>query len=419
MKTNWSRICLRLVSGVILLSPLYVIRWKYFGILPTTLLELLLWVSVGVWLVEKVRRRAFSFPRTGFDGPILLLLVGATLSIWVSPDLRGALGVWKAYFIEPAIFYYLLVDLFLGRDNYSEKLLSRWVERPLLGVAFWLSILGILQFLLHWPIFTPHQQDRAHAVFNNGNALALFVAPILVWLVTSGLGELRWRGLKGGVALVLLTAIFMSKSLGALVALTATIGLALIFKKLVGVVWVKQVWKNLPLILLVLNIVGLTQVKRFAPAVDNPWQRPGGTTLVRLCLWGGTWNLLRDHPFWGAGLSGFKELYGARYYTCDAEPLEYPHSFFLNFWVETGLLGLVAVTWLLWRVFRLSSTHREWRVMSLQLVFFYWIIHGLVDVPYFKNDLALLWFVFLALLAVRFNQVGWGEASGEGLEEGS
>jgi len=33
----------------------------------------------------------------------------------------------------------------------------------------------------------------------------------------------------------------------------------------------------------------------------------------------------------------------------------------------------------------------------LTLVWLTWFVHGLVDVPYFKNDLSLLFFIFLAL----------------------
>ncbi len=111
--------------------------------------------------------------------------------------------------------------------------------------------------------------------------------------------------------------------------------------------------------------------------------------------------MLLDRPVFGAGLSGFKELYSQQYFTCDAEPLEYPHNWVLDFWTETGLLGLVAFLWILWRYFRIINCYmvkllNGWGV-AFAAAMVYWLIHGLVDVPYFKNDLSLEFFVIVGL----------------------
>ena len=82
--------------------------------------------------------------------------------------------------------------------------------------------------------------------------------------------------------------------------------------------------------------------------------------------------------------------------------LQYPHNLFLNVWSELGLAGLLftvaALFWLSIRLFRLLRRREAWAVGAV-LAWVALIVHGLVDVPFFKNDLAILT-VALALLAV-------------------
>jgi O-antigen ligase len=105
----------------------------------------------------------------------------------------------------------------------------------------------------------------------------------------------------------------------------------------------------------------------------------------------------------GAGLSGFKHQMAMA--VPDYQLLVmYPHNIVLNFWSETGLLGLlsfgaiivIAVT-VSWRSCRSGAL--EWRPIQLGvlLALVAVLVHGLVDVSYFKNDLA---FEFWALLAI-------------------
>ena len=151
-------------------------------------------------------------------------------------------------------------------------------------------------------------------------------------------------------------------------------------------------------------------ISKFTPRDADPYVRKSADTLqFRLCLWEGTRNLLLDHPLLGAGLSGFKELYSQKYFTCDAEPLEYPHNWGLNFWTETGILGLAGFVGILWRYFKSVKVSKCQCVNGkktnayclLPIAFIsamtYWLVHGLVDVPYFKNDLALEFWVIVGL----------------------
>src|SRR5947199_8634897 len=110
--------------------------------------------------------------------------------------------------------------------------------------------------------------------------------------------------------------------------------------------------------------------------------------------------MMRDHPIFGTGLSGFQRSINP--YRGDyTENLQYPHNIVLNFWTETGILGLVAFIVLLYKIFftLLKKMYHKSPIFALGFIsiFTYWVIHGLVDVPYFKNDLSMEFWFFVAI----------------------
>ena len=84
----------------------------------------------------------------------------------------------------------------------------------------------------------------------------------------------------------------------------------------------------------------------------------------------------------------------------------YPHNIFLNFWSELGILGALLFCWIiakfLWqsgRFFLAERNNQEYFIaLGLMTSMITLVIHGLVDVPYFKNDLSALFWVSIALL---------------------
>src|SRR5207245_10506243 len=116
---------------------------------------------------------------------------------------------------------------------------------------------------------------------------------------------------------------------------------------------------------------------------------PNNSLQERFRLWGATFRMLKDHPIFGTGLSGFGrtiDRYRSGVYT---EQLIYPHNIVLNFWTETGLLGLAAFGWIFlqavrvtWRGWRAGAA--EWKPLQLGVLLMLVgvVIHGLVAVRY-------------------------------------
>ncbi len=130
---------------------------------------------------------------------------------------------------------------------------------------------------------------------------------------------------------------------------------------------------------------------------------------VHRTQWVETTAMLRDHTIFGAGLSGYPTVFRPYHQATYIEIFQYPHNIVLNFWSELGLLGLLAFIWIMivfFQQIRRSLTYRlpvtGDRLLSHGLAagMLTLAIHGLVDVPYFKNDLAVQFWIFAASITV-------------------
>ena len=87
-----------------ILSFAYIQHYSLGGV-PVTILELSLLLLLATYVVEKAwRHERFPDPRRlAYFWPVALLLVAALLAVLFAPDRRAAAGIFKAYFVEPAL----------------------------------------------------------------------------------------------------------------------------------------------------------------------------------------------------------------------------------------------------------------------------------------------------------------------------
>lgn len=395
-----------LLFATILLAPLYVIRLKT-GPLPSTLLEILIGLTTLAYLVERFlkhdsfhtwKRRLFS-PLTY---PAIALLAVATLAVVISPSHYQALGLWRAYFLEPLAVYFILLSK-LREEKFAPMLLISWF-----GSALWIASLAIYQDLFLRPkaesVFQS-RLNRPEAVFNSANDVALFIGPI----ASLGLALIRLHKVLIIVTIVLFAGVWVSDSRGGELALGSVLILFVL-----AYFWLKLSPKLQSLtlrafltalaVLIAILAALFWNLGSYQPPPKQQSQRPFvDTEVVRACLWQGTRALLIDHPILGVGLNGFNLTY-PRYATCDQEDFQYPHNIVLNTWTELGLAGLAVFAWIYWTAFRLiTRSHGHWLIKTTFIgALVYSLVHGLVDVPYFKNDLSLeFWILIAAITAYK------------------
>ncbi len=405
---KWQHIATATLVTIVLL-PAYLLRAKVFGI-PTTALEVMVvgvivssLVAAGFSLRDSLpaftrRLKPAATKHLLLTTSVALILIAATISIFTAPDHLAALGVYRAYFLEPFAFAGVLLYLLKHKHLIIDQILTA------LGIsALFISIMAIVQWFFPATIPIPWDiERRVTSVFEYPNSIGLFLAPIvtIAWIITA-----RKRNLVAftatrlrchrlfwlAVAVLGSVAIVLAQSEAAIVAILASLLLYLFFNR-----------KTRP------HATLLALFALFAfftlPTLQEKLTLQDYSGGVRLSQWNETWQMLKDRPIFGAGLSGYPEALKPYHKATQYEIFQYPHNIFLNVWSEMGLIGLMGLMGLILTVARRlkpAATNPISPPNIFALPAFFALltifIHGLVDVPYFKNDLAILTWIFLIL----------------------
>jgi len=362
--------------------PLYMVRTKVMGI-PTTGLELVLGVFLLSVLLTNLNWESWRKIK-GLKTVNLLaagMLLAAGIGTIVSPEPIKALGQLKAFFLEPMLFFYASVLVMKGEREVRVAL------RLLFTAASAISLFGIFQYWTHvWlPVrFWGYGLEikRITSIFEYPNALALYLAPLFVMFLALELKRYGiWKNYWGWVGLGLMaTALTLTYSRGAWLGVLAAVFVLLVRQSGISL----RRWKVWAVIgLLVLSPVLAT---RFKSTFND------GASSERLMLYRVGAQKIMDSPLLGNGLYGFRQTLENSAYA--GELLNYPHNIILNFWLETGLLGLLAFCLLVFLALRQYRSRPTVLKFAAGLFLLAMFTHGMVDVPYFKNDLSLMfWFV--------------------------
>jgi O-antigen ligase len=379
--------------GMLLLTallPSYLLRTQIVGV-PTTLLESLLLTFILVWAIKRYpewRQKAFWKSKALL--PLGLLLLASTISIVIAPSFVAAAGILKAYFLEPiAIFF--IVSHEIKENKFNPASFFNALNLTALIVSFF----GIIQWVTNAGIPIPWDiENRITSIFDYPNAVGLFLGPIVIINILRIYEAHKNEERKAFARLIITTTlagitILLAQSEAAVVAVIATAILIGLSKKATRK-------KTLIASLLVATILLVSPLRNFTIEKLTLQDYSGS---VRLTQWSETAQLLKDEWLLGAGLSGYSQALIPYHQATHIEIFQYPHNILLNIWVELGLLGVIATTLLGITVLRNAFSKLEETTPQIIAGFalIQMCIHGLVDVPYFKNDLALLTWILIAI----------------------
>lgn len=388
------RTTLALVVLTCCLAPAYVIRWRV-GPLPTTLLETAVLVTLAVFALETLRSGVLPSWRTPLTIPAALFLAAGALSVLASPGRVAALGLYRAYFVEPIVFGFVVLTVVRTWRSALLVLCGLWAGAAVLAAAN----LGLEVQLARRHAFNATWMPQV-VIYTTQNAVSLYLDPLVAMaaaLVVHGRDVLARRlGICFLVVALPAEALSLSRAGWlALLAVAAVLALTVRWRWLLAAAGAAA-----GLALLVSGRAG-----HLFEAVK------GDTLSGRIEMWQAALQLLRRRPIFGAGLTGYPDLIRPFWRQYDPLWALHPHNIVLNFWAETGLLGLLSfgaivvvtavVAWRGWR----SADPAWWRPLHLGvlLALVAVVVHGLLDVPYFKNDLSL---EFWALLGIGIAAAG-------------
>ncbi len=237
---------------------------------------------------------------------------------------------------------------------------------------------------------------RATGPYPHPNNLALFLerAGLLgVGIAIGGHGIRRWVGLAGAAALLGVGATF---SRGAVVAVVAGLLVVLIGQRRV---------RTTRIVLVVSGVAGLVLVAIAGDRVLDSGST--GAESTRMLIWKASLRMALDHPLWGVGLDQFLTQYWPRYVDPAGWPERYTshaHNLFLDVWLRLGILGVVAVVWLVVAIAQcgLGAVRERSETDAVAIgsvaALAAGVVHGMVDNGFFLADLAVLTWFAIALL---------------------
>ncbi len=433
---------------IIFALPSYLIRFSVAGI-PFTILELMILLSFASWIFDILAAYKFNLKhywrerKTRVPYPfrleIALWLVIAYLAAFIAGFDASALGIFKAYFFEPVLFFILVINI-LGKDKKAIKK----IIFSLATAAILVSLLAIYQKvtgnLISNEFWAAAATRRATSFFGFPNAIGLYLGPIVVLLASYLYKEIFYHEYERkllavgyiAISLVLsILAIYAAKSEGALIGIIAA---AAVYGLLAD-----RKLRQVTITAIVISITIIFSTPTITNYVKNKITLNDLSGQIRRQQWIETKKMMVNDNIWlwGTGLSGYQSHVApyhqegifvknddpnwlqnirnsAEYRQKVWQPTEiymYPHNVFLNFWTELGLLGLLLFVWIIIKygikaivVFQKEKSnhqHDAYLTLGLFAALVAIIVHGLVDVPYFKNDLSVFFFLLLALLGLR------------------
>jgi len=416
--------------SVFLLLPTYRVQFQVLN-LSFNLLSGIIWLLVLIFFIKNYQKIPNSFKNLkekiknknnvfkSFRWPLILILVSAYIAVYTAGNSLSALGLFKAYFLE-AFFFLILLVFNLEKKDIKNCIYSLEI---LAGLIFATALFQKLTSSFIFNTTNVLERGRVTTLFGYPNANGLILLPIFFLIFINLLSDKKVY-LKIFHLLTLtfsLLVIYWARSESALIAIIAGLLLFILFK----IIKNKKFILVISFLILLISLILPLAIK--APEqIDEP-----GTKIyslkqkillqdlsgqVRRQMWTETITYLKDYPILGTGLGAYQEKIEPYHQTNYIEIFLYPHNIWLNFWVSLGVFGLLGFLWLailliakLVESYQVSLLHKDFggqasskEQLILLITLLAIIIQGIVEVPYFKNDLAIVFlFIFSGYLIYK------------------
>ncbi|MBP9828213.1 O-antigen ligase family protein [Patescibacteria group bacterium] len=369
------------------LLPTYLLRFN-IGPIPTTLLELLVIASIIIFTIKYQAWKLFPLQILGpYRTPLLLLIAAASVSAALAPDIFSALGIWKAFYLEPMAVLIMMRVTWKAKNDYLEAIGALGASVGIMTVFALFQVTTGFGIPLPWDI-----ERRATGFFEYPNALGLFVAPIVALTTTLAILTKKHRKSLLSLSAIGILAILLAQTEAALIAIPIGMLCSLLCANISS--------KQKIALIGATCLLGVTAL--LIPITREKILLRDWSGQARLHTWQETFELLKDHPLKGAGLNGFPIAITPYHDATLFETFQYPHNIILNVWVELGALGLIAlIAFMLATAKVVRSSNHDPLTLAAFAALCTLCIHGLVDVPLMKNDLAIIGALLFAMMLSR------------------
>lgn len=417
---------------IIFSLPIYLLRTSIYSI-PTTALELGVYILFGVWLIKNVSNLSLrgvpqgdeaiysrkreqrllhpfqSFAMTAvrilnnekilFLG-IFLLMAGVIISTIFSSDIKTSAGILKGWFFDPFLFFIVLISVIKTAEQKVNALKALFYS----GAA--IAIISLVNYT--FPALGGVTFDgRLSGLYLSPNYLAMYLSPAFLIGIGFAIRGKEYQYYLG--AAVIATALYFTFSYSAWIAVITSLSAAgfVVFKNLS----LKR--KILLMVFFVASIAILFTSQLSSNKFDNLVNLVSRSSFnSRMMIWRAALDIGKDNPIIGISPGNFQKYY-LDYQKKYPEPyLEWavpqPHNVFLAFWLQTGIVGLTGFILILYSISMLCLKAVKYntgdsRIITAACLFImlYIVLHGLFDTTYWKNDLSVIFWLIIGISAQR------------------
>jgi len=393
MKTTkiLERINLSMIVINFFLLQSYLVRF-HIGPYPSNLQEILVITNLITFLGIIIKKREIKTLKHIFKYKIILTLISLSLISLIVVNINDTISAIRhmKFLMFASIFTFIFLESIKTKKE-------RWkvIEWGALG-AITFGIFSII-----WNA-TGHNQThdlRLNGPLNSAVSMAFYMAPFFIFTAIQYIKTREKRFLLEATALLVM--IILTKSMGAYMGITATIALFIGMQK-------KDLLKNkiikFGLISTILIVVVTIFITKILPSIQTNYS----SLDERGQIWKTTKALMfqPENAIFGLGVGQFEYQYKTNVQDVlhGEKPLDFnnphPHNIFLLFWTEYGFLGLFLIIKLLY------LTTKKLRTEEIaNYILLYFFIHGLIDSPFFKNDMLILFLMFSEIMLMKNKKI--------------
>jgi O-antigen ligase len=304
------------------------------------LIHLVTGSAVMLYLLERCLRWDWKFIRTPLDIPLLTLLGLALVSTLFSTHRYTSAWSW-VLLLDCVLIYYWTIHIIRTRTDLKQLI------GLVASVALFLSALGFFKLIGANP-FPWWEYGKSHnslsSVYVNRNHMAGYLEmaiPLLLGYLLNGISRVQRMIIIFAATLLFMAHIFtLSRGgwIGLLIGMTFMI--LILFAKSIAKNRKLLFWCSTGVLFCFVTIISSTNVVKRVKTLEEGEDNP--TLVLRMRVWRGTIDMIRDYPVFGSGPGTFTDIFTQ--YQLPGRKARYmmAHNDYLHFTSEVGL-GLIGI----------------------------------------------------------------------------